>query len=409
MEQHPIPQNVTGFQFKLIGSMTVKQFGYVATGVICAVILYYLPLKFPLAILIKILLIPLFGGSGAFIAFVPIDGRPLDVMFLNLIRAVFSPNQYVYHKTGRMFRFAAFTPTPPPQAITQQASAKASQGKTVTKPRHTIEQNNKAQQFEEFLRHTHEERKTKLDEKETVFLQTLSGVQPTLATIPVVSEPETPKKTPVSLEQQETMLAEQLTQAKQEETQQQASDAHSSAHHKVVVLEKQLKEVQEQKHQLEKELTQLQKQLEKQKEQPKPAPVVPIATPVVPAVVVQAPTHVRNVTKEMTKHVGLPHVTDTPNVAVGIVKDSRGNVLPNMLVEVKDKDGNPVRAFKTNPLGQFASATPLAFGSYTIELEDPKKQHTFDIIQLTADNQIMLPIEIISHDAREELRKELFN
>ena len=118
---------------------------------------------------------------------------------------------------------------------------------------------------------------------------------------------------------------------------------------------------------------------------------------------------VHNIPKEMVKSVGLPHVSDTPNVIVGIVKDSRGNVLSGMLVEVKDKDNNPVRAFKTNQLGQFASATPLAPGTYTIELEDPKKQHTFDIIQIVADNQVLLPIEIISHDEREALRKQLFN
>ena len=111
----------------------------------------------------------------------------------------------------------------------------------------------------------------------------------------------------------------------------------------------------------------------------------------------------------MNKNAGLPQVSDTPNVVIGIVKDARGNVLPNILIEVKDAEGNPVRAFKTNVLGQFASATPLANGIYTIELEDPKKQHTFDAIRITPSGQIMLPIEVISHDAREELRKQLFN
>src|SRR5258708_3963548 len=85
MDQHPIPQDVTGFQFKLIGSMTVKQFAYVATGVITAVILYYLPLKTNLAILIKVVLIPLFGASGFAIAFIPIDGRPVDIMATNFL------------------------------------------------------------------------------------------------------------------------------------------------------------------------------------------------------------------------------------------------------------------------------------------------------------------------------------
>jgi len=90
------------------------------------------------------------------------------------------------------------------------------------------------------------------------------------------------------------------------------------------------------------------------------------------------------------------------------VKDSRGNVLPNILIEVKDNNNNPVRAFKTNALGQFASATPLLNGTYTVTFEDSAKVHTFDIVEIVAKGEIMQPIEIISLDKREELRKELF-
>jgi len=90
------------------------------------------------------------------------------------------------------------------------------------------------------------------------------------------------------------------------------------------------------------------------------------------------------------------------------VRDARGNVLPGILVEIKDKDGNPVRAFKTNGLGHFASATPVANGIYTIIFEDLKGKQDFEVVQIEAKGEIMLPLEIISHDAREALRKELF-
>jgi len=84
------------------------------------------------------------------------------------------------------------------------------------------------------------------------------------------------------------------------------------------------------------------------------------------------------------------------------VKDARGNVLPNILIEVKDNDENPVRAFKTNQLGQFASATPLLNGTYTILFEDPAKTHNFDAIQIEVTGEIMQPVEVISHDQRED-------
>ena len=96
MDNHPIPQDVTGFQFRLIGNMTVKQFAYVAAGAVLAAILYYSPLP----ILLKVILIPLVGGFGAALAFLPIEGRPMDVMVSYFIKDLISPTQYVYHKTG---------------------------------------------------------------------------------------------------------------------------------------------------------------------------------------------------------------------------------------------------------------------------------------------------------------------
>jgi hypothetical protein len=111
----------------------------------------------------------------------------------------------------------------------------------------------------------------------------------------------------------------------------------------------------------------------------------------------------------MQKSAGLPTAPEFPNVVTGIIKDPRGNPLQNILVEVKDSQGNAVRAFKTNALGQFASATPLTNGEYSIGFEDPREQNKFDTVAFKATGEIILPIEIISVDTREELRRSLFN
>lgn len=436
MDQHPIPQDVTGFQFKLIGSMTVKQFGYVAVGVIAAVILYYLPLNSAWGVIFKIFFIPVFGASGVIIAFVPIEGRPIDVMAGNFSKALFSPNQYIYHKVGRRFRFStvSFTKVQPTQAT-------ATTQKVV--PQKQMLADRREQQLQALLLNSQGKVKNDLDKKEMAFLHTFAAptntaTQPashlttkpaTIAhtTIPATHHavqpipaikpqgplttvspspaplPDKAPDTTDSLTKKEAALEKQLQTAKQEEATQ---PAPAAAHQKVVELEKQVTEIHRQKEHLEQELALLKTQLSRQPANPQQtAPPAPQTT----ATGATTPQHVRNIPQGMTKSAGLPHVSDTPNVVVGIVKDSRGNVLPNMLVEVKDKESNPVRAFKTNPLGQFASATPLNPGTYTIELEDPKKQHSFDIIQVTANNQILLPIEIISHDAREALRQQLFN
>lgn len=95
MDNHPIPQNVTGFEFKLVGDMTLKQFAYLAGGSLFAYLIYLLPLpffiKWPLAFIFAIL--------GFSLAFLPIGGRPMDRMLLNFIKALLSENQFIYKKT----------------------------------------------------------------------------------------------------------------------------------------------------------------------------------------------------------------------------------------------------------------------------------------------------------------------
>jgi hypothetical protein len=440
MDQHPIPQDVTGFQFKLIGTMTVKQFGYVASGVIMAVILYYLPLHSSFAIFMKVLLVPLFGVSGVIVAFVPLDGRPIDVMATNFVKALFSPNQYIYHRQGRKLSFSTvYVAKAPAHKKTQQKN----EGQHSQSPNAHVDE--KEEKLRAFLLSSHGHAKSDLDKKEAAFLNALTIPAATLTPAPstsvdsvqasapivepsqpiVASKPQpVPSDTPMiqplppaapqiapntnnreALSQKESELTQALSQAKMEETSSKTPALHNAAEQKVTTLSKQIEEIHTQKQQLEQELSHLKTQLATQKGVAAPAAAITSPVPTQP---LQDPLHVRTISQDVTKKVGLPHISDSPNVVVGIVKDPRGNILPNILVEVKDKDNNPVRAFKTNQLGQFASATPLSPGTYTIELDDPKKQHRFDVIQIIANNQVLLPIEIISHDAREELRKQLF-
>ena len=94
MEQHPVPQDITGFKFKLVGDMTLKQFGELAAGAILAYIFYasnWHPfLKWPLVIL--------FGSLGVALAFLPIEERPLDLWIINFLKAIYRPTIFVWKK-----------------------------------------------------------------------------------------------------------------------------------------------------------------------------------------------------------------------------------------------------------------------------------------------------------------------
>jgi hypothetical protein len=111
MEQHSIPRQITSFEFKLIGFMTLRQFLY---------LVIFTPLGF---IIFKIFPIPilnfLFGLIlfliGIALAFMPINERPLEVWVRNFIKRLGSPTQYIYNKNNppiKIFQELFFTSNP---------------------------------------------------------------------------------------------------------------------------------------------------------------------------------------------------------------------------------------------------------------------------------------------------------
>ena len=106
MREHPIPQDITGYKFHIIGSMTLKQFLEIAIGVIVGGIIYAsnLPgaVKFPL-ILVAV-------GLGAMAAFLPIEERPLDHWITVFIRSMYKPTQFFWKREPHIPEIFSFTP-----------------------------------------------------------------------------------------------------------------------------------------------------------------------------------------------------------------------------------------------------------------------------------------------------------
>ena len=94
MEQHAIPRQITSFEFKLIGFMTLKQFLYLVLFIPLG---YIVSILFPIPFISTLLGI-LVGGFGAALAFLPINDRPLDIWIRNIWKRLTSPTQYTYHK-----------------------------------------------------------------------------------------------------------------------------------------------------------------------------------------------------------------------------------------------------------------------------------------------------------------------
>ncbi len=405
MENHPIPQDVTGFQFKLIGNMTVKQFSYLATGIVLAWVILQLPIPF----LIKFPISSVFAILGISLAYLPIEGRPMDAMIGHFIKALISPTQFVYQKQGGHLYYPNihFIQLQNTKQSINQESGKRLKAYLSSLPKHPH---------------------SKLDEQEANFLSNLfkaasksSKPQPQQGKINqtivaksgpipahhannqqpnpqkqihhVTTQPQVSQKPPESPKPHEPPKKE--TPKPQEASQKLPED--SSIHKKLSELERILQEERLQKEKMAQEISDLKQKLEAKS-------VFEPGT----ASSIKETKNVLKIPQDMSKNIGLPNMPNVPNLITGIVKDSRGNPLNNILIEVKDTQGHPVRAFKTNPLGRFLAATPLTNGVYTIEFEDPKGVHTFDAIEITIKGEVVAPLEIKSIDERELLRKSLF-
>lgn len=96
MEQHPIPQQISSYEFKLVGEMTLKQFLKAAGGIVIALLINSSGLLF----FIKWPLMLLFGAGGLALAFVPFQDRPLETWVLSFIKSIYSPTIYTYKRNG---------------------------------------------------------------------------------------------------------------------------------------------------------------------------------------------------------------------------------------------------------------------------------------------------------------------
>ena len=103
----------------------------------------------------------------------------------------------------------------------------------------------------------------------------------------------------------------------------------------------------------------------------------------------QATSRKQAISAHMTQMVPL---TDKPNVISGIVLSSGDTPLGGAILIIRNETGVPVRALKSNRLGQFLSATSLPKGTYQIEID--AENENFEPVALALNNEILKPIEI---------------
>ncbi len=376
MDAHPVPQNVTSFEFHLVGDMTLKQFGYLAVGLIIAYLTFLFFFNSIPYIATPVIIIS--AGLGAAFAFLPIYNRPLDHWVTVFFRAIFSPTQRTWRTPAdkplandlraelirnRLQLFMQTSTYPQPQSASSSTPLPVVNLRRLpinTQPNSGfVPQPNSSP------------RVAPQQEKESPKNNTGTFINPKMPT------PEELNHL-VEMARQTQMLQGKTLELEKEVSQLkalvalQANKATSPA---------QISQTGSVIKQANSQLEQLQRQATQVIQQP-PIPMSKPATKPPKVVIIETPKQTKTVIA----------LTSLPNIINGIITDSTGNYLENVIVIIHNQDNLPVRALKTNKLGQFTGATPLPSGIYTITLE--KDGFDFDTLQITLNNQVVPPIKV---------------
>lgn len=366
--EHPVPQNVTSFEFHLVGDMTLKQFGYLAAGFIIAYISFTLLL--PVNVLLALPIIAVSTLTGIAFAFIPIFDRPLDHWVLAFLKAVYSPTQGAWRLSGQKNK----TPENDPIFSNRLQRYLASLGVVDLPPQTTT---------------------TSSLPKMTRLIPTSQATPNQPAPNPVPQQ-TTPQVSPAAnLPESEELVKlvamaneARLLQTKIAEAEKQIHLLQATAAEHKITGPEYTQKIQQASENLQNLVAQTGRLYEQTAEASRPAPAAPIV--VAPVVVPQKPqVVVVEPQKEVKTQLTL---TSLPNVINGVILDADESYLEGVIVIIHNSEGLPVRALKTNKLGQFSGATPLPSGIYTLTME--KDGLEFDALQITLGGEVIQPLNI---------------
>ncbi|HET7098630.1 MAG TPA: PrgI family protein [Patescibacteria group bacterium] len=346
MEQHPIPQNISSYQFRLVGDMTLKQFFQLAGGLLVALIFYSAPLlpiiKWPFVIVSAIL--------GVALAFLPLEERPLERWIFAFFKAIYSPTMYFWQKNAVVPKLFQDEPVENPQGALSPQDLAA----------------------KEYLSTTGQKSGplAKLEGVEKGFLAGLSNIFAGITgqtTAPAVAIPNIQAGIPVQPVGMQIGINTGTTPAVVEPKKEMQIPesvpvriAQVGVPHLIVEEKKQniIPEAQLTTHQV--------------------APLIAgdeiISTKQAIFSVDAAP----------------PNPPTVPNVIVGQVVDENRKIIEGAIMEIKDSAGRPIRALRSNKVGHFITITPLESGRYDVITE--KDGYTFTPISFEAIGVLIPPI-----------------
>ncbi len=378
MREHPIPQDIVGYRFHIIGSMTLKQFAELAVGVILALIVYAtnLPqiIKWPLIFLFAVL------GSAA--AFLPVAGQPLDHWLNAFFRALYKPTQYFWEKSRNIPSPLNYKPGKADDRLeeldlTPMRRQRIKEYLATVSPRARL--NDEDQMEQERIQAII----SSFAEIEPETIESIKGQhKPKLKVTPHSLKNNQPQTTVAEEDESEQKIAVEKMEAEKKPTKQSVAEASQLAQEIDVPKENRVK-VREDHSSMEDEASTTEAAGSQ-------------------AAYIEADADNNENTRQIkssqdalfNKALPFPSQPTEPNKIVGMLLTPNKELIPDAIIEVTDEDGRVLRAVKSNALGQFFITTPLSDGHYTLRVEHDRYQ--FSDHELSLNHEIVEPIEIRS-------------
>lgn len=341
MEQHPIPQNVSSYQFKLVGDMTLKQFFQLAGGLLISLIFYSTPIigivKWPIVIVSALL--------GAAMAFVPLEERPLERWIFAFFRAIYSPTEFFWQKTTTPMKFYQDEPQ-----ITETAGGP------------------QAEALKQYFSSANQKTGSagKLEGAEQGFFSKLTGIVSGLVVQATGG--------PILSNSTQTVSSTQLTNPPTAHPPVQPIVPHIEAKQIQIPQTMPIKvEHQAPGHLVVEERNQGQTITANQ--------VAPILA---------GEEIVSTKQAIFSVDAAPPNPPSTPNVVVGQVVDETRRIIEGAIMEIRDSGGRAIRAIRSNKAGHFVTVTPMDNGRYDIITD--KEGYEFYPVSFETDGQVIPPI-----------------
>lgn len=393
MREHPIPQDITGYRFHIIGNMTLKQFAQLGVGCFIGFLFYTTNL-------IDIIKWPLIGlsiGTGALIAFVPFEERPLDHWLFTFFSILYKPTKFYWKKEAKIPEIFEFKPSVTDKNLEEEFDLSPI----------------RKQRIREYLASTKYGAIAETDDYLAWQNTRIQGIMETFSQVRTgtisVSNTDTKPNLKVTVRglgqsqqahynwSDNQSVQEHATTTTFEENMYYQSPESTPINMRAAIPVEQVAQNITIPNQASVRVTEEQIQDESVQN-----PLTQSAQESDRAYVdVSQNQHMQSqqsleATGEVTFNSSLPFPSPPtePNKVVGMVLTPQNDLINDAIVEIKNEAGNTLRAVKTNALGQFFISTPLPIGNFVVVTEKDSMQ--FPPIQLTINNSVVKPIEIRS-------------